>query len=247
MKGFLIGLLFLLSPLLVGSERADRSSPVDEAVESAKLLALFFDMGRVVVGEFQATINDPAKGDKGFTPEVFATHVIEKFEQETGLMWAQLAASSTPPQAKRLLPELLDVQKAVIKDRQSLINLMGVGFKGFIPASFGTTVSLRFRRESGAYLKQTAAIVRNRRNTPDAYEAATLKTFASEDYPHGKTLAETVDDGRKIRVMVPLYYQDHCLVCHGGPKGELDKTGHVKEGGKLGHLGGAISVRLDVP
>ncbi len=74
-----------------------------------------------------------------------------------------------------------------------------------------------------------------------------LKTFASHDYPHGETLAETVDDGQKVRVMVPLYYQDHCLVCHGGPKGELDKTGHAKEGGQLGQLGGAISVRLDVP
>jgi len=153
---------------------------------------------------------------------------------------------SMPPQAKQLLPELLDVQKTVIKDRQSFINLMGVGFKGLILASFGTTVSLRFRRESGTYLKQTSATVRNRRNTPDAYEAATLKTFASADYPRGKTLAETVDDGENIRVMVPLYYKDHCLVCHGEPKGELDKTGHPKEGGKLDQLGGAISVRLEV-
>ncbi len=246
MKCFLIGLL-LLTPLLLGSGAADRSPPVNEAIESAKLLAQFFDLGRVAVGEFQPTINDPTKGEKGFTPEVFSQHVTKKFEQETGVGWAQLADSSMPSQAKRLLPELLDVQKAVIKDRQSLINLMGVGFKGFIPASFGTTVSLRFRRESGTYLKQTAATVRNRRNTPDVYEAVNLKTFASHDYPHGETLAETVDDGQKVRVMVPLYYQDHCLVCHGGPKGELDMTGHTKEGGQLGQLGGAISVRLEVP
>ncbi|MCA9467944.1 MAG: DUF3365 domain-containing protein [Nitrospira sp.] len=246
MKRLLIG-LFLLVPLLLGSGQENRAQSVDEAIASAKLLAKFFDMGRLVVGENQTTINDPAKGDKGFTPEVFTTQITKKFEAETGLSWSKLEDSSAPPQAKRLLQELLAVQQAVIKDRQSLINLMGVGFKGFIPASFGTTVSLRFRRESGAYLKQTAATVRNRRNTPDEHETATLKTFASEEYPHGKTLVETVDDGQHIRVMVPVYYQDHCLVCHGGPKGELDKTGHAKEGGQLGQLGGAISVRLEVP
>ncbi len=95
-------------------------------------------------------------------------------------------------------------------------------------------------------MKQTTAVVRNRRNTPDVYETVNLKTFASVDYPHGTTLAETVDDGQQVRDMVLLYYQDHCLVCHGGPKGELDKTGHAKEGGQLGQLGGAISVRLEV-
>lgn len=246
MKHVLIGLLFL-TPLLLGHIETCQAQAVDEAIESAKLLAQFFDQGRVVVGEYQETINDPAKGDKGFTPAVFTEQVTNKFEAANGVPWENLADSSLPAQAKQFLPQLLAVQQGVIKDRQSLINLMGVGFKGFIPASFGTTVSLRFRRESGTYLKQTAATVRNRRNTPEAYEMAHLKTFASEGYPEEKTLAETVDDGQHVRVMVPLYYKNHCLVCHGGPKGEVDKTGHPKEGGTLGQLAGAISVRLRVP
>ncbi len=239
-------LLILLSPLLLGSEDTTRSDQELNAVESAKLIALLFDTGRVVVGEFQDVINDKSKGNKGFTPHIFAQHVIEKFETETKLSWGNLAKESIPPQAKKLLPVLLDAQKSIIQERQTLINLKGVGFKGFIPATFGTTASLRFRSMSDVYLKQTASVVRNSRNTPDQYEQTVLKKFSSPSYPHGKPLAETIDEGKKVRLMVPLYYQEHCLSCHGEPEGARDKTGHPKEGGKLGEIGGAISVRLDV-
>ena len=43
---------------------------------------------------------------------------------------------------------------------------------------------------------------------------------------------------------MPEYYSKGCLACHGEPKGELDVTGYPKEGGKLGDLGGVISVTL---
>ena len=238
-------LLMLLAPLLIGSGD-NRSEQERNAIESAKLVALLFDTGRVVVGEFQELINDKSKGNKGFTPDVFAQHVIEKFEKETKLTWGNLAEESIPIQAKKLLPVLLDAQKSIIQERQTLINLKGVGFKGFIPATFGTTASLRFRSMSDVYLKQTASVVRNARNTPDQYELSVLKKFSSPSYPQGKPLAETIAGGKKVRLMVPLYYQEHCLSCHGGPKGTRDKTGHPKEGGKLGEIGGAISVRLDV-
>ena len=99
---------------------------------------------------------------------------------------------------------------------------------------------------SDVYLKQTAPVVRNSRNTPDQYEQSILKKFSSPSYPHSESLAESIDGGKKVRLMVPLYYQEHCLSCHGEPKGARDKTGHPKEGGKLGEIGGAISVRLDV-
>ncbi len=151
-------LLMLLAPLLIGS-RDTRSDQESNAIESAKLVALLFDTGRVVVGEFQELINDKSKGNKGFTPDFFAQHVIEKFEKETKLTWGNLSEESIPPQAKKLLPVLLDAQNSIIQERQTLINLKGVGFKGFIPATFGTTASLRFRSMSDVYLKQTASVV----------------------------------------------------------------------------------------
>jgi hypothetical protein len=45
-----------------------------------------------------------------------------------------------------------------------------------------------------------------------------------------------------LRLMYPLYTTRQCLVCHGGPKGELDKTGYAREGLQLGQNAGAISV-----
>ncbi|MGZ9189868.1 MAG: c-type heme family protein, partial [Nitrospira sp.] len=59
-----------------------------------------------------------------------------------------------------------------------------------------------------------------------------------------KALSETVDGGKAVRVLLPLYYGKGCLGCHGVPKGETDVSGYKKEGAKEGDLGGAISVKL---
>ena len=46
-------------------------SASEDAVETGRLLAILLDSGRVTVGANQSLINDPDKGDKGFTPEAF--------------------------------------------------------------------------------------------------------------------------------------------------------------------------------
>ena len=45
-------------------------------------------------------------------------------------------------------------------------------------------------------------------------------------------------------MLVPEYYTAGCLSCHGEPQGEIDVTGSPQEGGKLGDLGGVISITL---
>jgi hypothetical protein len=45
-------------------------------------------------------------------------------------------------------------------------------------------------------------------------------------------------------MMIPGYYTQPCLSCHGEPKGQIDITGYPKEGGKLGDLGAAVSITL---
>ena len=47
-----------------------QTSPKDSE-QAAHLLATFLNAGRVVIEHNQLLINDPRKGDKGFTPEVF--------------------------------------------------------------------------------------------------------------------------------------------------------------------------------
>jgi hypothetical protein len=52
-------------------------------------------------------------------------------------------------------------------------------------------------------------------------------------------------DGKSVRILLPLFYDKACLICHGEPKGQRDISGYPKEGAKEGDLGGAISVKID--
>jgi cytochrome c553 len=88
--------------------------------------------------------------------------------------------------------------------------------------------------------------VRNRKARPDAWEAEVISTrLLRADWPRGQPFSAMVQGGRPaFRVMVPEYYAESCLSCHGTPKGETDKTGYPKEGGKAGDLGAVISITL---
>ena len=86
---------------------------------------------------------------------------------------------------------------------------------------------------------------RNRRNRPDAWESKIIEEqFRSASYEKNKPFAERADykGTEAYRFILPEYYGESCLSCHGQPKGERDITGGMKEGGKLGELGGAISL-----
>jgi hypothetical protein len=223
-------------------------SASEEAIETGRLLAILLDSGRVVVGANQALINDPDKGDKGFTPEAFEKQLTEKFKERAKVDLSKLKDEKVPHMAKELLPQLVDVSKKTVADYQPVINKQGVGFKGFIPATFGTQAAAKFTAKSGIYLKQTTldGFLRNPKNKADEFEAGVLKKFADPSYPRQgeKIVSEQVDGGKTTRVMLPLFYGKGCLNCHGEPKGEKDISGYMKEGAKEGDLGGAISVKL---
>jgi uncharacterized protein DUF3365 len=221
-----------------------RANP--DAVETGRLLAVLHDSGRVTVGANQSLINDPEKGNKGFTPEVFEKQVIAQFKERAKVDLTNLKNERVPELARNLLPQLVEAMKQTVANYQIVINKQGVGFKGFIPATFGTHAAATFRAKTNVYLKQTMTPPRNPKNTPDEFEAMVLKTFANRDYPRQgeKIVSETVDSGKALRVMLPLFYLKGCLSCHGEPKGEKDISGYMKEGGKEGDLGGAISVKI---
>ena len=217
-----------------------------DAVEAGRLLAVLHDSGRVTIGANQPLINDPDKGDKGFTPDVFEKQVTDKFKDRAKVNLADLKNEKIPELAKKLLPQLIDAMKSTVADYQPVINRPGVGFKGFIPATFGTQAAAKFRAKSGVYLKQTQNPSRNPKNAPDDFELKALAKFAEAGYPRQgeKIISETVDGGKAIRIMLPLFYGKGCLPCHGEPKGEKDISGYMKEGAKEGDSGGAISVKL---
>lgn len=108
----------------------------------------------------------------------------------------------------------------------ALINTPGIGFKGFIPASYGRQVSDLFFDQTGIKLKQTTKVLRNAYNKADAFEESILSKMEKSDYPKGKIVFEK--DGNDYRLMRPIYIKKGCLPCHGDPKGSIDVAGRKK-------------------
>lgn len=240
-KGFLSAvfvLIALVGPVLAFAE--------NDVVETGRLLAILLDAGRGAVAANQPLINDASKGDKGFTPDVFAKQLAEKFKARTNVDLGNLKGSGVPELAQKLLPELVEAAKQTVANNQDKINKAGVAYKGFTPAHFGTQTASLFSDKSSIYMKQatTDELLRNPKNKADKFESGMMKKFGESGYPRqgDKIASETV--GGDVRVMLPLFYGKGCLGCHGGPKGEMDVSGYKKEGAKEGDLGGAVSVKL---
>jgi hypothetical protein len=216
------------------------SASANTEVETAELLIKLVQVGRGVLSENQATINDASKGDKGFTGDYVANQVIDRFRKATKI---DLSRPATVPQAPLFLA-MVESEKEVIDEAQPVINKQGVGFKGIIPAVFARKSGERFYRKTGIRVKLTSSDYRFPGNRPDDFESEVLRIFADTRHPKGQPYSKaTMLDGRPVlRMMDPEYAATTCLSCHGNPKGERDVTGAKKEGWHEGDLAGAISI-----
>jgi uncharacterized protein DUF3365 len=234
--------------LLVTMPIIASAGPIEDASETGRLLAILLDAGRGTIAKNQDLINDASKGEKGYTSEVFQRQVAEDFQRRAGIALTNLEAAQIPEMAKPLLSRLMEEAKKTIDTYQSVINVPGFAYKGLIPATFGTETATRFQSWSGIYMKQTAPshLVRNPRNKPDDYESAVFSRFtpSGSEQAHDKVFTEVTDDGKYVRVLLPLFYKQACLACHGEPKGQRDISGYPREGAKEGEMGGAISVKI---
>ncbi|MGD9615705.1 MAG: DUF3365 domain-containing protein [Alphaproteobacteria bacterium] len=222
--------------------------PASDDPMIAQSLAEMLQDARTVISNNQDLINNPDIGDKKLTGKAVLDETVQLYKSHTGIDPATI-----DPQSRhgRLLRALMESIVEVVDTNQETINARGVGFKGFIPAVFGRLVGEAFARHADgeAEIKITAppGFVRNRKARPDSWEEAIMKTkLLAPDWPHGEPYSATVETkGRPAyRVMVPEYYAESCLTCHGSPKGEMDLTGYPKEGGKAGDLGAVISITL---
>src|SRR3989441_11392947 len=132
-----VTLFFMVLVGLVSAPSVALAGPEQDAAETGRLLAILLDSGRVTVGANQALINDAEKGDKGFTPEAVEKQLVEKFKERSGVDLTNLKTANVPEMAKKLLPQQVEASKQTVAENQSIINKKGVGFKGFIPATFG--------------------------------------------------------------------------------------------------------------
>jgi general secretion pathway protein A len=235
-----MSLVFFLTWPSIGRAQAPR----EETEKTAQHLATLLNVGRLIVERNQPLIDDPRIGNKGFTPEVFEHAVIDEFMRQTNIDLTHLP-SSLPSLAKELLPVLLQSSKEVVADAQLVINQRGIGYKNFVPATFGSQAARKFSNRSQVKIKQTALNPRNLKNTPDAYEENLLKRLAMQ--PASQTsITEWVDNDTTLRAVTPIYYSQDCLACHGNPKGILDISGYPREGAQVGDLAGAISIQIPV-
>ena len=224
------------------------ASNADGDLKTALLLAEILRAARTEIASQQTKINDEAIGNKGITGEVVLKSVLKRLDDA-----GKLSAISNPANDReaKLIKAQLDAIQEILDENQGLINKQGIGFKGFVPAIFAQLSNERFGEKVGdlAEIKVTAPLdlVRNRKARPDKWENDVIESrFKSSDWSRGDLFSEEADGkrGSAFRVMVPEYYSDACLACHGSPKGEMDVTGYPKEGGQTGDLGGSISITL---
>lgn len=223
-------------------------SPTEDDVAIAQSLAEMLRDARTVISDQQDLINNPQLGDKHLTGEVVLDQAIAKYEKDTGVDPRKVDPTS---RQGRLLRAMMAAIVEVVDDNQPTINEEGTGFKGFIPAVFGRLVAESFVHlaKGEAEIKVTAPLelVRNRKARPDPWETEIIeKRLLDPAWPAGQPFSATVETkGRPaFRFMIPEYYAESCLACHGSPKGRMDITGYPKEGGKLNDLGAVISITL---
>ena len=224
------------------------AAPAEDDMAIAQSLAEMLRDARAVISDQQDLINNPQLGDKHLTGEVVLEQAIAKYKKDTGVDPKKLDPAS---RQGRLLRAMMAAIVEVVDDNQATINEKGTGFKGFIPAVSARLVAESFGQlaKGEAEVKVTAPVelVRNRKALPDSWETGVIeKRFLDPAWPAGKPFsAEVESKGRPaFRVMVPEYYVESCLACHGSPKGQMDITGYPKEGRKLNDLGGVISITL---
>jgi Protein of unknown function (DUF3365) len=244
-----VGLTILAGPSLAktAAKKVPPPSP-NELHETALALAELLRDGRQVISLNQPLINDPSLGAKGLTGAKVLALASDMFREHQG---RDIASYPDNTRTGQLLRKLADAIEQTMDEHQDEINTKDVAFKGFIPAVFGRLVSERFIElaDGAAKLKVTAPmpLVRNRLSRPDAWENEVIEThFLSPAWQKGALFeSKTEVDGHSaFRLLIPEYYGQSCLSCHGNPKGEVDRTGYPKEGAKEGDLGGVISIVL---
>lgn len=219
-----------------------------EERDIAYSLAILLRGAHEVISDAQPLINDPSLGDKGLTSEYVVSETIFFFEIDTGLSVADIPANSLHG---RLIQAELEAIAEITEEWQPIMNVPGIGFKGLLPATFAMQTAERFGAKAVgiAEIKLTgpADFVRNAQNMPDSWEFSVIEDqFRNADHTYGgEVFQATTRNGRPAqRLMLPEYYMQSCLSCHGGKPGEIDMTGGEMEGGNLGQLGGAISVTI---
>lgn len=155
---------------------------------------------------------------------------------------------------------LVQAMIEVMDDNRALLNDTKIGFKGFIPAIYAFQLGEKLAIKGvGLKIKftRTKEGLRNRLNTPDAWESETMKKVMQDPKIY-------YDDNAKLngkaayRQFTPLPMKQFCLNCHGAieqnpmNKGKdksqwsnIDVTGFAMENWKIDDFGGGVSISIE--
>ena len=115
-------------------------------------------------------------------------------------------------------------------------------FKGLHCAVVGKSVGTIFSKDNDYTIRYTNKNPRNYQGEPDEYEDKALTAFDdNKSVTEYYGIAE-FEGTERFRYVQALEVDESCLECHGVPVGEIDITGHEKEGWTLDSVGGAISI-----
>ena len=196
----------VLAALMATCVSAAGPALANTEVETAELLIKLVQVGRSLISEHQATINDAGKGDKGFTGDYVANQVVDRFRKATKI---DLSRPNSTPQAP-LFIAMIESEKEVIDEAQPVINKQGVGFKGLIPAVFARKAGERFYRKTGIRIKLTSTDYRFPGNRPDDFESGSASDFCRHAPSQGSALQQGHDARREAGVA-----DDGSRVCGG--------------------------------
>ncbi len=163
------------------------------------------------------------------------------YSEQTKQMEAQMLAEA------RVLEQSVQATWDFIDYEQDNINYDADGsynFKGLYCSLVGKSVGKLFTlsTDSRYVLRYTRLDPRNALDEPDDFERAALESFYDTGASEYYGLAKSESGVEEFRYVGAIYLKDSCLTCHGGPAGELDVTGFVKEGLETGDIGGAVSI-----
>lgn len=212
--------------------------PKTDAEATARLIAQALAKGRLVIFSHMSKLTDEKLGDKGFTADYFA-------EQWTATM-AQDLINLTPEQ-QQIFDKMVVAGKQSISNNQERLNLKGIKWKNFLPATWARETGDILKTNTGIVIKQPTIHYRHPANAPDALEKDILVKFTQSNYddsPYG--VFTSMGKQPVYRYFESVRLMQPCLACHGKPKGELDMLGFEKDGLENNDVIGAFSVTVGI-
>lgn len=134
-------------------------------------------------------------------------------------------------------------QTNINTDRDGVYN-----FKGIYCSLVGKSVAKIFTDKTSEEYSMSYVRFnpRNVKDSPDEFETEALNQFYETGPDEMYGFATTSEGERAFRYVAAIRVTDSCLDCHGSPAGELDITGHPKEGLSEGDIGGAVSITMPI-